>query len=179
MNFRSRDRGCVESFMQQINSIVEANLADENFGAESLAREAGISRSALHRRLMTVSRKSATGYIRDIRLNKAMEMLLSTHDTASEIAFKTGFGSPAYFHHCFHQQYGCTPGEVRKNEKSAIRMNPAQESGKDFLANDRTPGRIAFSGLQPGYSSWYRISIIFMVILLIYILLYILSLLPW
>lgn len=179
MHFRIRDQGSVESFVQQISSIVEANMPDEHFGAESLARMAGISRSALHRRLMAVSGKSTTSFIRDIRLTKAMEMLLNTDDTASEIAFKTGFGSPAYFHHCFHKRYGCTPGEARKNEESAIFINPAKDTTNGYHASFQAKGRFVFPGLRPDYSSLYRLSLTFMVILLIFLLVYILSFLLW
>jgi TolB-like protein/Flp pilus assembly protein TadD len=30
------------------------------------------------------------------------------------VAYRTGFSSPAYFNHCFHQHFGHPPGEVRK-----------------------------------------------------------------
>jgi len=121
MNFRRSDQKSVDAFLLQITGIVEENMSDEHFGAEALARKAGLSRSAIHRRLMILTRKSATRFIREIRLDKAMEMMQHTNDTAAEIAYKTGFGSPAYFHHCFHQYFGCTPLEARKLSSSAFR----------------------------------------------------------
>ncbi len=36
--------------------------------------------------------------------------------TASEIAYKVGFNSPAYFTKCFHDYFGFTPGEVSKKK---------------------------------------------------------------
>jgi len=34
--------------------------------------------------------------------------------TASEVAYRTGFGSPAYFSKCYHEYYGYPPGEEKK-----------------------------------------------------------------
>jgi transcriptional regulator GlxA family with amidase domain len=55
--------------------IVEANLGDEHFGGKELAREAGISRSGINRKLKSVIKKSPSRFIREIRLQKALDML--------------------------------------------------------------------------------------------------------
>ena len=47
-------------------------------------------------------------------MKKSMEMLQNETFTVSEVAFKVGFGSPAYFNKCFREYFGYTPGEVRK-----------------------------------------------------------------
>jgi serine/threonine-protein kinase len=49
-----------------------------------------------------------------VRLQRAHELLQQNAGTASEVAYRTGFSSPAYFNHCFHQHFGHSPGEVRK-----------------------------------------------------------------
>jgi AraC-like DNA-binding protein len=36
--------------------------------------------------------------------------------SVSEISYKVGFGSPTYFNKCFHEFFGESPGEYRKNE---------------------------------------------------------------
>lgn len=176
MYFRSSDQKSVDAFLKQITGIVEENLPDEHFGAARLAREAGMSRSAMHRRLIAITRKPATGFIREIRLNKALEMLLSTQETAAEIAYKTGFGSPAYFHHCFHQQFGCTPGEARKLDDSEKSIHLVMNSLKEFHANGYSPGRCIIPGLRQYNFSQYRLFIPSLVILFVLAILFILSL---
>ncbi len=106
-----------EVFIQDLRRIVIGNLQNEQFGVSDLCHQAGYSRSQLHRKLKVLVKKSASHFIRDIRLEEAMILLQNDTGTVSEIAFQVGFGSAAYFNKCFHQRYGCTPGEVRKRVK--------------------------------------------------------------
>lgn len=101
-------------FLDKLGKIVEINLADENFGVKELARKTRISRSQLHRRLKAASNQSVSQFIREIRLNKAKEMLQQELGTVSEIAYKVGFGSPSYFIKCFHDHFGYPPGVILK-----------------------------------------------------------------
>jgi AraC-like DNA-binding protein len=83
-----------EAFIKRLTDIVLANLQNENFGVEDLAREAGLSRSTLHRRLCDIKQQHASQFIREIRLKCAMELLQHHAGNASEIAYQAGFGSP-------------------------------------------------------------------------------------
>jgi TolB-like protein len=103
-----------QQFIDKLTDVVLANLSRENFDVEELAREARMSRSSIHRKLKHLKRQNASQFIREIRLQKAMEMLQLGLGTASEIAYKVGFGSPAYFTKCFHEYFGYPPGEARK-----------------------------------------------------------------
>ncbi len=102
-----------EALIQKLKDILEINLSNENFGVIELAVEAGISRSHLHRRLHDVIGKSSSQFIREYRLQKAMEMLNLNSGTASEIAYRVGFSSPNYFSTAFKNFYGYSPGEVK------------------------------------------------------------------
>jgi AraC-like DNA-binding protein len=103
-----------QAFIDRLSEIVLANLQNENFRVNDLAREAGMSRSSIHRRLRTIKNQNITQFIREIRLKRAMELLQQQAGAASDITFKVGFGSPAYFNKCFHEYYGYTPGEAKK-----------------------------------------------------------------
>jgi AraC-like DNA-binding protein len=105
-----------ELFLGKLRAIVEANLSNEKFDVEELAREAHLSRSAIHRRLRSLGKTNASHFIREIRLHKAREMLREGSQTASEVAYKSGFGSPAYFSKCYHEYYGYPPGEEKKHQ---------------------------------------------------------------
>ncbi len=103
-----------EVFIKKLTGIVLSNLQNENFGVDDLAREAGMSRSALHRRLLQKKRGNISHFIREVRLKRAMELLQQHAGHASEIAYQVGFGSPSYFNKCFHEYYGYPPGEVKR-----------------------------------------------------------------
>ncbi len=120
-----------QAFIRKLADIVLANLANENFGVEELAKEAGMSRVSLHRRLKSAAQQDTSQFIREIRLQRAMETLQNNEGTVAEIAFRVGFGSPTYFNKCFHEYFGFPPGEVRKRETSESLNNLADEqSGK-------------------------------------------------
>ena len=106
-----------KGFIQQLTEIVEANLANEKFGIEELASEIGMSHSNLHRKLKSSTNQTISQFIREIRLKKAKELLLSEDLTAAEISYRVGFGSPTYFNKCFHEYFGFAPGELRNHEQ--------------------------------------------------------------
>ena len=95
-----------EAFLEKLREAVEENLGNEDFGVQELAREAGLSRSQIHRKLHELTGQSTTKFIREIRLEHAMEMLQKEVGTVSEIAYRVGFSSPTYFSTCFHEYYG-------------------------------------------------------------------------
>jgi len=100
-------------FINKVTHLIEVNLGNEQFGVKELAKMLGMSRSNLHRKLQMIQGKSASRFIREYRLEKAMLMLQNNVATVSEIAYRVGFGSPSYFNKCFHKYYGYPPGEAK------------------------------------------------------------------
>ncbi|KPK84404.1 MAG: AraC family transcriptional regulator [Bacteroides sp. SM23_62_1] len=110
-------------FLNRINEIITENISNERFGVSELAREVGMSRSNLLRKIRKLSKLSASQYIRQVRLQHAMEMLRQTSLNVSEVSYKVGFGSVSYFIKCFRDYYGYPPGEVGNrdlNERDSI-----------------------------------------------------------
>jgi TolB-like protein/AraC-like DNA-binding protein len=103
-------------FLEKLNGVTEANLSNEQFGVSDLAREMGMSRSNLHRKVKSVAGTSISQFIRQVRLKKALELLQQTSLTISEVAFECGFHSVSYFTKCFHDFYGYSPGKAGKGE---------------------------------------------------------------
>jgi TolB-like protein/AraC-like DNA-binding protein len=101
-------------FLKWATEITEANLHNEQFGVSELAREMGISRATLHRKIILIAKTSVSKFICQIRLKKAFEHLKQNSATISEIAYDCGFHSVTYFTKCFHEFYGFSPGEVLK-----------------------------------------------------------------
>ena len=112
MNVNSRSD---QAFLTRLTTIVEANLGNEQFGVNELAAKTGLSRSQIHRKLKSCCNKSVSQFIREIRLEKAKELLEDESLTSSEIAYKVGFGSPSYFIKSFHDYVGYPPSEYTKN----------------------------------------------------------------
>ena len=109
-NQLSRD----ERFLRRLKNIVETNLGDEQFGVEDVAEALAMSRTQVYRRLHKITGKNINQYIRETRLERALELLKKDVANVAEIAYQVGFGSPAYFNKCFHDHYGFPPGEIIK-----------------------------------------------------------------
>ena len=105
-----------QAFIKKLSDIVLTNINDENFGAEKLAENAGMSHASLHRKVRAITHGDISQFIREIRLSRAMEMLQKNEGNVVEIAFRVGFGSASYFSRCFREYFGYPPGEVRKRE---------------------------------------------------------------
>jgi TolB-like protein/AraC-like DNA-binding protein len=123
-----------KEFIQRLTELVEANLGDENFGVMELLSQTGMAQYQINRRLRAVSQKNISQFIREIRLKKAMKMLEEDGAPASEVAFKVGFSSSAYFNTCFHKYYGYPPGDVKRRlNKGADLVSSATDTEKQEL----------------------------------------------
>ena len=104
-----------KDFLDRITKLIEDNLSNEQFGVSELADKIGMSRSNLLRKIQKATGKSASQFIRSVRLREAMILLEEGSHTVSEVGFKVGFNSSSYFIKCFHEEYGYPPGEVGKH----------------------------------------------------------------
>lgn len=126
--------------ISKLSGIVLANLEDEKFGVKELAHQAGMSHYSLKRRLQAITNRSVKQFIREVRLQKALEILQQEEVNISEVAYRVGFSSPSYFNTCFHELYGFPPGEVKKGDfANAIKVDSLSPE-----AQRKVPARRAF-----------------------------------
>jgi AraC-like DNA-binding protein/TolB-like protein len=132
-----------EQYLAVIEQIIEDNIDNESFSVADLAREAGLSRSMLHRKLIRLTGKSATDLITEIRLRKAFELLENDAGTVSEVAYMVGYSSPSYFNKVFQRTYKVSPGDVRRRGRGKIpHLRVVKEPG------DPVPTRSKISRLK-------------------------------
>lgn len=96
-------------FINEFTALVESNLSNEAFSVEGICREMGISRVQLYRKVKALLNTNVNDYILNTRLQKAKYLLQNEDCTVSEIAYKVGFSSPAYFSTVFKSKFGMTP----------------------------------------------------------------------
>ena len=106
-----------ESFLAKINGLLDKHMADEEFNVEQLSEEMYMSRTQIHRKLRAITNMSTTQYVKQYKLKKAYKDLQAHTGTVSEIAYRYGFSSPAYFSRVFHEIYGMKPSEIPRNEE--------------------------------------------------------------
>lgn len=113
-----------KEFKARLIEIIEKNISDESFGVGSLAEEMGMSRSSLHRKIHSIAHTSASQFIRNIRLERAKEMLTTSSYSVSEIAFKLGFSHPSYFTKCFKEYTGMPPVKFAEIKQVEVPEEP-------------------------------------------------------
>ena len=124
-------------FIDKAEGLIVENLSNEQFGVSELAEAMNMSRSSLLRKVKKHTKLSASQFIRQVRLQKGMELLKQNSLTVSEISYQVGFGSTSYFIKCFREYYGYPPGEVGKGV-----INVKEEKEKiepPFLKANRLP----------------------------------------
>ena len=100
-----------EAFLQSILSVIEERLGESTFGVEVLAQEVGLSRRQLERRLREVTGQTPAELIRQMRLERASQLLKAGAGSVSEIAYAVGYKSPNYFSTAFREAFGHSPSE--------------------------------------------------------------------
>ncbi len=103
-----------EKFMIKVGEVIEKHISDEEFNMEEFCSEVAMSRTQLHRKLKALTGKSATLYVRTVKLSKAKKMIEEKTGNISEIAYSLGFSNPAYFTRCFKEEFGYPPSDIKR-----------------------------------------------------------------
>jgi len=98
-----------QKFLHAARAVIKRHLGDADFNVTKLSRKLSMNRMQLHRRLRQAGQPAAGELLRNARLEHAATLLRQHRLTISEVAYRSGFRSPAYFAHCFRGRYGCTP----------------------------------------------------------------------
>ena len=97
--------------LEKINQVIEENLQNSDYNIDAIAETLGLSRSAFFKKLKSLTGLAPVDLIKEIRLNKSIELLKNTDMTVSEIAYEVGFKEAGYYGKCFRKKYNQTPTE--------------------------------------------------------------------
>ena len=103
-------------FLEKLVEEIENHIGDENFSVEQMAQVMNLSRSQLHRKMISITDQSPSLFIRKYRLERAKQLLEKGAGRVSDIAFQVGFSSPSYFTKCFVETFGVTPKDFSKSD---------------------------------------------------------------
>jgi AraC-like DNA-binding protein len=105
--------------ISKVNDYLKAYFKDgqlTEFGVPSIqniADSVNLSASYLSDLLKKETGRSAKDHINEFLVDKAKDMLLSTQQSVSEIAYNLGFNYPHYFSRLFKAKTGITPNDYR------------------------------------------------------------------
>lgn len=117
----SEEMSLDDKFLMKAKEIVEANMEDALFSVEKMAEEINLSRTQLLRKLKALTGLAPNDFIRDLRLQKAAEMIRQKADTITQIGYAVGFNDQSYFSKSFKKEFGETPTEY------SARVSPKED----------------------------------------------------
>lgn len=94
-------------------------MGNPQLSVDMMASDMGLERSQFYRKIKSLTNFAPVELIRRIRLQRGRELLINTDKTIGEIAYETGFSSPAYFTKCYRDAYGETPSKARGKSADA------------------------------------------------------------
>lgn len=100
-------------FYRDFLNIVRPMLCNAELNTEMIAERMGLGPAQITRKIKALTNYTPIEIVRKMRLQNAHTMLMSTEQSVSEIAYSTGFSSPAYLSKCFKDMYGVSPREFR------------------------------------------------------------------
>lgn len=105
----SVDEASEHVFIAKARQLVEQHLRESEYGVEQLANDLCMERTGLYKKLKSLSGTTPVAFIRNVRLQRAADLLKEGKLSVNEVAEITGFGSPSYFAKCFKKAYGVLP----------------------------------------------------------------------
>lgn len=96
---------------------------DDRWTVESLAREAGLSRTVFAERFHEMANTTPMQYVTAWRLERARALLLESDRSVEDIAEQVGYRSVAAFSRIFARQHGIGPGALRRGGREMMKVS--------------------------------------------------------
>jgi len=96
-------------FVKKLTHIIESNIDNPNFDVNDLVNEIGMSRTVLYKKVQTLTNHSVAGFIKNMRLKKAANLLMNTSYSVSEVTYMVGFNDRKHFSKEFKKFYNLSP----------------------------------------------------------------------
>lgn len=105
-----------------------------------IAKSASVSENECLRCFRSMIGSTPIQYVRQVRVQKATDLLISTNRKISDIGAECGFQEMSYFAKIFRELKGCTPGEFRRKIAEGIGQTLDEKSSAMRLFCNDIPG---------------------------------------
>ncbi|WP_455586736.1 helix-turn-helix domain-containing protein [Bacteroides sp.] len=104
-----------QTFIGRVRKLIEENFSNPDFNVDVLSAAMNMSRSGFYTKMKMITNQAPADYIRTVKLNRALILLISKKYTVTEVAELTGFSDPKYFREVFKKYYGESPKKFVDN----------------------------------------------------------------
>lgn len=105
-----------ETMMNHLMAFLENHIGDDSLRIEDMAEAVGLSRTVFYERIRNLMGVSPSDFLRQLRMQRACQLVAASKLSFSQIAYSVGFADPKYFTKCFKKYTGMTPSEYRAAE---------------------------------------------------------------
>src|SRR5437868_3996096 len=145
--------GLIDPAVSKALSIIHNRFA-EDLDIETLAREAGVSRTVLGERFGELIGESPMRYCARWRMRMASNMLRDGKQNTASVAYAVGFNSEAAFNRAFKREFGVPPAtwkrEAEERDRGAGLELSVRDPHPDQLVVSGTPTSVNWIGRQLG-----------------------------
>ncbi len=106
----------VDKMVERIMKYLGKNMDNPDYTVDLLARDIGMSRANLYKRMQAGLGITPNEFMRNVRLKRASQLLAETSIEPSRVGRLVGFQTPRYFNQCFVRLFGVTPKEYREGK---------------------------------------------------------------
>jgi len=107
--FCTRQQRVAQERVEQVIFLLKQNLAEPP-SLEELGKKIGCSHFYLSRIFSAQTGHTITQHLRQLRMERAAELLKSGEHNVTEAALDVGYNSLSHFSAAFHETFGCCPG---------------------------------------------------------------------
>jgi signal transduction histidine kinase/DNA-binding response OmpR family regulator/sugar lactone lactonase YvrE len=104
------------AFLAKLGRVVDRRHAEASLSVDDLAAALAVSGRQLQRKLKALIGLPPAEFLRDYRLQRAHERLLSG-ERPTTVAVATGFSTHSHFAACFKARFGFSPAEARQRAR--------------------------------------------------------------
>lgn len=100
-------------FINKLMKLMNENIENFDLNIDLLASEFNMSRTIFFTKLKSLTGLSPVEFIREVRLQRAVEIMKNADLSVSEISYRVGIEDPRYFSRIFKLKFGETPTDYR------------------------------------------------------------------
>ncbi|WEK34107.1 MAG: two-component regulator propeller domain-containing protein [Candidatus Pseudobacter hemicellulosilyticus] len=104
-------------FMDQLLSIIEAQLTNPDMDVDYICQQAGMSRTKLYQKIKSITGQSIGEFVRSVRLRHAVKIMTEEDVPLTEVTYRVGIQTQSYFTKAFKKEFGKTPSQFLQELK--------------------------------------------------------------
>ncbi len=101
-----------DKFVKKMLEVTQSNISNIDFDKDKFAAAMNVSSSLLYKKAKSLTDQSPSSFIKNVRLNHALDLLQSQKYTVTEVSELCGFISLSYFSKVFRNHFGKSPSEI-------------------------------------------------------------------